>query len=129
MFGRRWVRWGLGVAMVLLLVGICAIWWIETSDALISRIQVGMPESEVESILGSKSEPYQVLGRFGTNRPGSRLVFWDHVFWRDESKVLLVELDRNSKVAHMVILEDLMAHGVAKEKASLLDHIRACLGW
>jgi len=135
MFRRRPVQWGLGTAMVLLLGGIfatCATWWIGTYDEfrkakLVNSVQVGMTESEVESILGGKSKPYQVLGRY-VSRPGSRLVYWDRLSEREKPKVLLVEFDRNGRVLHMVVLDGLMAIGPAKQEVSLIGRLHALVG-
>jgi hypothetical protein len=125
-----------GIVILLLMGGISLSWWITAYwnynvSQTIDNIEAGMTENEVESVLGSKGKAYQVLGRYGSRRPGSRLVYWDNLFRGGDlaARTLLVEFNSDSKVANKLVLPYLMADEKAKEIPSPLAKLFAWLGW
>src|SRR5947208_248597 len=101
MFKRRWVRWGTGVALVLL-AGVAVAQW-STPPHPAKCIQQGMTEAEVDAILGQ-------AGCVSRHSDGSRNALYDSAE---------VSFDKDGHVEWRVLYP----------QPTVLARLRAWLGW
>jgi hypothetical protein len=120
MFKRRWVRWAIGAALVLLAL---SAWLVVVRRGLLTpadceRVREGMTLPEVEPVFGNR----KAVLTWGDVKHGTRVGY----VWPAEGQLMIEVEFRNGRVAAPARMGYL---GGPLEPETLRDRVRAWLGW